>query len=135
MNSHYEAVLADLRQTKADAEAGIRAIERLMARNAQASEDEATSAPAITAKAKAESNGTSNSGDPSVPTRILELLASQPNHSFSFGEILLGLATVNAKTLRGALARVANKGRIAKPSRGKYRAVRKPATAELPLAS
>ena len=116
--SHYEAVLADLEQMKADAEAGIRAITKLMSRVAPSRDTE----PA----------GESNEKK-SIPTKILEFLAESPAKAFRAEEIEEAIKTGNIKSLRGALARMVKEdgAKIKRAGRGRYKAK---AVADLPTA-
>jgi hypothetical protein len=128
MSVNYEEVLADLRQVKADAEAGITAIERLMARNG------------IARGLKVELPGTASTGghigspkpwnDTSVPQQVGRFLGGQPGKSFTIAEIIEGIGVQNIPTLRGALGRMVKRGEIAKQGRGRYRTPRRNATAE-----
>ncbi|MGD0500047.1 MAG: hypothetical protein ABSC23_16605 [Bryobacteraceae bacterium] len=126
MNEHYQAVLADLKQMKSEAEAGIRAIERLMARNPagagqiprprRESEDESDSTPAFVG---------------SVPQRVLNFLNERQGQTFSIEEIGEGAEVTETQTLRGALGRLYAQKKIGKYGRGRYRA-RRPNELEQP---
>ena len=117
LNPHYEAVLADLEQMKADAEDGIRAIRRLMARSG-------SSAPAVLPSVAPPLSG-------SLTTRMVAFLGSQQGKSFRAEEIAMALgdSNVNMKTLRGTLARLAKDKKIGKHGRGRYRCARNTANA------
>jgi hypothetical protein len=107
-NPHYDAVLADLRQMKEDAQDGIRAIERLISRAS------VNSAPKPAG------------GVPgSVANRVIAFLESQNGRAVRTEEIYKALAPVNMKTLRGTLSRLATDKKIGKHGRGKYRAARR----------
>lgn len=105
MNSHYRAVLSDLRQMKADAEAGIVAIERLMS-----SED-------------SEKTGVPESAETdSMPLRVLRFFSSTQGETFSVEDIIDG-AGMNSKprTVRGAINRLHKAQKIERCGRGRYR--------------
>jgi hypothetical protein len=106
-NPHYDAVLADLRQMKEDAQDGIRAIERLVSR------------------ASASSSPTESIGTGSIANRIVAFLESQNGRSVRTEEVLKAIGPVNMKTLRGTLSRLASDKKIGKHGRGKYRAARR----------
>jgi hypothetical protein len=119
MNEHYKAVLADLKQMKQDAEAGITAIERLIARASEASpvSSEETDlfddldAPGVVITE-------------SVPQRVIRFLATRPGHPFTVDEIVKGATVGSVPTLRGALGRMVKAGKISKQGRGRYRTPR-----------
>ena len=119
MNAHYEAVLEDLRQMKADAEAGILAIERLISRAQtippKAVESRIAPTPAASASGQ---DGTS------VPQQVVQFLESQPGKSFTIADIVQGIGIEKVHTLRGALGRLVKSGKIGKHGRGRYRAPR-----------
>ena len=119
LNEHYEAVLADLQQMKADAEDGIRAIKRLMSRSGTVG-NRVLETPVSFQR---EDSG-------SLPNRIVSYLDSRQGRSFRIGEIWEGTGKPNVKTLRGALQRLARTGKIGKHGRGRYRAKREPANAQ-----
>lgn len=110
-NDHYQTVLAELRQVKADAEAGIAAIERLLASN-----------PAT--------RSGPDQGGSSVPQRVQQFLESQSGKSFTISDIVEALSIENIQTLRGALGRLYKSGKIGKHGRGRYRSPRSKAQAE-----
>jgi hypothetical protein len=119
MNEHYAVVLADLKQMKADAEAGIVAIERLMARagtpaNHKPHSPEPESPPHGQADKQTEDLG--------IPNRVLAFLRENPHGLFTTEAIHTGIGTdVNLKTLRGALSRMALNTKIERVGRGKFR--------------
>jgi hypothetical protein len=113
LNAHYEAVLADLRQMKADAEDGIRAILRLMSRSGVAS----SSAPSDNADVAGAGSSLSN--------RIIGFLDSQQGRSCRAEDIAKAIGAVNIKTMRATLFRLAKSGKIGRHGRGKYRCARK----------
>jgi hypothetical protein len=125
MNAHYEAVLADLKQMKADAEAGIAAIERLMTRGEGGKVDVGR-----TSKSGAEDGSSSgfhvlaDAMEMSVPQRIGELLGAQPSKSFTIAELVEGTGVKNVQTLRGALIRMVALSKAVRTGRGRYRAPR-----------
>jgi hypothetical protein len=128
MNAHYEAVLADLRQVKADAEAGIAAIERLMARSV-ASEQGAHVDEMETIDIGPMPHGLTPSKrvhrySDSIPQRVISFLQSQPGGAYSVGDIAKAIGAPNIQTLRGALIRMVASGKAAKHGRGLYRAPR-----------
>jgi hypothetical protein len=112
--------LADLRQRKADAEAGIAAIERLVG---------VASTPKVELPGRA-GTGRGHIGslkpwsDTSVPQQVGHFLNSQPGKSFTIAEIIAGTGVRNIPTLRGALGRMVKRGEAAKQGRGRYRAPR-----------
>jgi hypothetical protein len=115
MSVNYAEVLADLRQAKADAEASIVAIERLLARGQ------------LPVGAPADVRPTPNAtpeNDASVPQQVGRFLNSQPGKSFTIAEIIEGTGAQNIPTLRGALGRMVKRGEAAKQGRGRYRAPR-----------
>lgn len=114
MNEHYLAVLADLEQMKADAESGIRAIKRLLAKTG-------TVAP-LPIKPRGDTDGHS------IPMLITEFLNREPSKAFDAKAIGEGIG-VDASNLRGTLSRLAHEKKIGRQKRGQYRAPRKP-TAE-----
>jgi hypothetical protein len=121
MYEHYEAVLADLKQMKADAEAGIAAIERLMARGEDSKVNVGTAPKANI------NNGfqaLADSMEMSVPQRIAEILGAQPGKSFTIAELVRETGVKNVQTLRGALGRMVMSGKAGKQGRGKYCAPR-----------
>src|SRR5260370_37010572 len=123
MNPHYEAVLADLRQMKADAEAGIVAIERLASRSmggARPSEQPPPVTPASIIQRPFGFNAQS------AATQIVEFLNSNTGRTFTIEVIGKGVGAYNLKTIRGALSRLAKDKKIGKYGRGKYRATRNP---------
>lgn len=125
MNAHYEAVLSDLRQMKADAEAGIQAIERLILRPKATGLNEGA--------------GTSNPvrrnlfgepgvpASPSAPQRILHFLTEHAGTSFTVQQIAKEGGIEQIGTVRGAIGRLTKSGKISKQGRGRYR-VPKPKT-------
>lgn len=123
INEHYAAVLSDLKQMKADAEAGITAIERLISRT-----------PAPTQREKEESlfEDFVESGDkpakdvPSVPQRVIAFLMEHPGQTFDADEIGkgTGIGRDQIRTLRGALSRLSKAKKISKYARGRFRARR-----------
>jgi hypothetical protein len=115
MSVNYNDVLADLRQVKADAEAGIAAIERLTAR----AQLPVGASPSVEPMHKAIPEG-----DASVPQQVARFLGSQPGKSFTIAEIILGTGAQNIPTLRGALGRMVKRGQAGKQGRGRYRAPR-----------
>jgi hypothetical protein len=119
MNAHYEEVLEDLRQMKADAEAGILAIERLMSRTQVTAPTVAE--PRITANPVGPAEG---HDDASVPQRVVQFLESQPGKSFTIADIVQGVGIEKVQTLRGALGRLVKSGKIGRHGRGRYRAPR-----------
>jgi hypothetical protein len=131
MNEHYQAVLADLRQMKADAEAGIRAIERLI------SVGSATALPPIVQlqgtiqpprQVEAESAPMEEedaSGLGSVPQQVLMFLNDNPGATFTTAEIAEAISPrCKTQTLRGALGRLYKIKKIGKYGRGRFRAKR-----------
>lgn len=108
-NPHYDAVLADLRQMKEDAQDGIRAIERLISR---------ASANSVTKPIEGAATG-------SVANRVIAFLESQNGRAVRTDEVFKAVGPVNMKTLRGTLARLAADKKIGKHGRGKYRAARR----------
>jgi hypothetical protein len=108
INPHYDAVLADLRQMKEDAEDGIRAIERLISRT--------NNTPVVPIE---------GTGAGSVANRVIAFLEAQNGRSVRTDDIYKGLAPVNIKTLRGTLSRLVGDKKIGKHGRGKYRAARR----------
>jgi hypothetical protein len=113
MPANYDEVLADLRQMKADAEAGITAIERLMARG---------HAPVEPPKRAAQGNTAEN--DASIPEQVSGFLGGQQGKSFTINEIAMSIGAKNLQSLRGALGRMVVNGKAAKQGRGRYRAPR-----------
>jgi hypothetical protein len=113
MPANYDEVLADLRQMKADAEAGITAIERLMARG-----------HAPVAPPKRTVHGDTTENDASYPQEVSRFLGSQPTKSFTIGEIAANIGAENVQSLRGALGRMVKRGQAGKQGRGRYRAPR-----------
>jgi len=122
MNAHYEVVLADLKQMKADAEAGIVAIERLMARPMpeQGAIEEIDFGPTIGAVQPQKKINPPES----IPQRVGRFLESQPGGAYSVGDIAKAIGATNVQTLRGALIRMVASGKAAKHGRGLYRAPR-----------
>ena len=118
---NYDEVLADLRQMKADAEAGIAAIQRL-ASSTRAAVPMAAAKASIAPVPK----HTENPSEPSVPQRVVQFLESQQGKSFSIGDIMQGAGIDKIQTLRGALGRLVKppNGKIGKHGRGRYRALR-----------
>jgi hypothetical protein len=114
MNEHYEAVLDDLKQMKADAEAGIAAIERLMVKGK----------PTEKRSSLWDDDEPAQQG-PGLPSKVLDFLNANPSKSFRFDEIVAGIQATNEHSLRGALGRMVKVGRISKAGRGRFRA-RKP---------
>ena len=118
MNEHYDAVIAEFRRVIAEAEAGIRAIERLRGQQTQ-------SAPqAPVALAPHRPAVVEHADQDSIPNRIVAFLQKNPSKSYTATEISDGIGgDVNLKTLRGALSR--NQGtKIRRSGRGKYRAIK-----------
>jgi hypothetical protein len=115
MSVNYEEVLADLRQVKADAEAGIAAIERLLARG---------QVPVGASAGVRPMPKTTPDNDASVPQQVARFLNSQPAKSFTIAEIIDGTGVRNIPTLRGALGRMVANGKAGKQGRGRYRAPR-----------
>ena len=124
VNPHYEAVLADLKRMKADAEAGIAAIERLMAKPTPVQD---------TAVQEIDPGPMTNGVQPqkmvqpysdSIPQRVNRFLASQPGGSYSVGDIAKAIGATNIQTQRGALIRMVASGKAMKHGRGLYRAPR-----------
>jgi hypothetical protein len=111
MNDHYAAVLADLEQMKVDAEHGIQAIKRLIARAADTT--------AVSQIATRRDNAT-------LTKRVIDFVESQQGKSCRAEEIreALGGSAVNMRTLRGTLARLAKDKKIGKYGWGRYRAAR-----------
>lgn len=135
MPVNYDEVLADLRQMKADAEAGITAIERLMARSGIAPNPKVERPGPVSATL---SNIASLKpwNDTSVPQRVANFLNAQPTRSFTIAEIVEGTGVKKIQTLRGALGRMlkSNPPKAAKQGRGHYRAPRpKSQTSEQPV--
>lgn len=124
INAYYEIVLADLRQMKADAEAGIAAIERLLARTLAT---QALTAEPILPMVTSPTEGQS---DASVPQQVVRFLESQPGKYFTIADIVQGVGIEKVQTLRGALGRLLKAGKIGKHGRGRYRALRPKAQAE-----
>ena len=127
MPVNYEEVLADLRQMKADAEAGITAIERLMARSSAPGQNHQTvgafvsyTTPGLPPQKKKQpySDG--------IPERVNRFLQSQPGGSYSIMDIAKAIGATNIQTLRGALGRMVKSGKAGKQGRGLYRAPRQP---------
>ena len=114
MPVNYDEVLADLRQMKADAEAGIAAIERLASR---------TPATAPIAPVTPVVGIPGDQGDASIPQRILRFLEANPG-SWRIMNIADNTGVKNIQTLRGALGRLVNAGKVGKHGRGRYRAPR-----------
>lgn len=115
-NEHYEAVLADLEQMKADAEYGIKAIRRLMVRTGVKQ-----SAPITVVSGAASLDGNPES---SLPIQVLRFLNENPGRTFRVEEIGSNVGISNFKTLRGALSRLKRDGKIGRYGRGRYRAAR-----------
>jgi len=111
MNEHYLAVLADLEQLKADAEHGIRAIKRLLAKTNTV----------VTAHAKPRRKA----ADRSIQTLILEFLNRHPSKILRPREIATGIGIDGVANLRGPLSRLAGEKKIAQHGRGKYSASRR----------
>ncbi len=119
MPVNYDEVLADLRQMKADAEAGIAAIERLAPRT-QVAAPVPVVAPAPPVLGLAE-----DQGGTSVPQRVVQLLEGQPKKAFSIAEIVQEIGVEKVQTLRGALGRLVKPpAKIGKHGRGRYCALR-----------
>lgn len=118
MPVNYDEVLADLRQMKADAEAGIAAIQRLASRT-QIGVPVVTVAPATPAAGIAEDQSST-----SVPRRIVQFLESHPQKGLAIADISQGAGVTSIPTLRGALGRLVKAEKIARAGRGCYRAVR-----------
>ena len=108
MNEHYLAVLADLEQMKADAENGITAIKRLLAKTDTV----------VTAHAKPHRKV----ADGSIQTLILEFLNRHPSKIHRPKEIANGIGVGAVANLRGPLSRLAGEKKIAQHGRGKYSA-------------
>jgi hypothetical protein len=129
-NEHYLIVLEDLKKMKAEAEAGIRAIERLIARSPG---DEPKSTPTESGERENGPVCDERIATESVPTRIVQFLGSKPGRSFTAEEIAKALGPhVNFRTVRGALFRLA-RGRFSKvvrAGRGRYRLRGRPAVVE-----
>jgi hypothetical protein len=125
LNEHYEAVLADLQQMKADAEDGIRAIKRLMTRPAGSVGTQVTEP---SSSVQPEDNG--GPQNPSLPNQIITFLESRQGRNFRASDIWEGIGKPNMKTLRGALQRLSKAERIGKHGRGRFRARRQAATSE-----
>jgi hypothetical protein len=125
LNEHYEAVLADLQQMKADAEDGIRAIKRLMTRPAGSVGTQVTKP---SANVQPEDNGTPQ--NPSLPNQIIAFLEGRQGRNFRAKDIWEGLGKPNIKTLRGALQRLSTSEKIGKHGRGRFRARRVATTSE-----
>jgi hypothetical protein len=117
INEHYEAVLADLEQTKADAEAGIKAIKRLISRGSGLTREISTGLVDPVPLTEAEQAV-------SVPQRVLLFLAARMGQSFTTEEIGDGTGVTQIQTLRGALGRLYKAKKIGKYGRGRYRARR-----------
>jgi hypothetical protein len=126
MNAHYEAVLSDLKQMKADAEAGIAAIERLMNRDKPKDSlwDTGDNEPQ-NEKPRLQVQKHVQPYADGIPQRVSRFLASQPGGSYSVAEIAEAIGANNVQTLRGALIRMVKSGRVGKYGRGRYRAPRR----------
>lgn len=118
MNEHYATVLADLQrmkedaeEVKRDAEAGIRAIQKLMTR----------AAGGQSAELPEFQNGIKASRPVSIPTKISAFLNQNPSRSCNIKEVSEAVGG-NLKTVRGALVRMESKGKIIRAGRGKYKA-------------
>ena len=121
MNEHYVAVLADLKQMKADAEAGIAAIERLVSRGGQTqfqfSPPIAQPIPVTTI-----SDAAVVADEAGIPDRVLEIFTKDPGRVYDTERLAALLGSVNIKTLRGALSRLSSgdNAKLKRLSRGKY---------------
>ena len=137
MNEHYQAVLADLKQMKADAEFGIAAIERLMSRTAP---EPATVEPRTAFKPMPAPEPGHDTGEEidwgdgqirpiknvsanadSVAFRVVHFLNENPGKTFDAEEIAKAVNADNIKSLRGALSRLFKDKKIGRYGRGKYR--------------
>lgn len=119
MPVNYEEVLADLRQRKADAEAGIAAIERLVGVASTPVE-----LPGRASTGRGHIGSLKPWNDTSVPQQVGRFLGGQPGKSFTIAEIIESTGVQNIPTLRGALGRMVKRGEIAKQGRGRYRTPR-----------
>src|SRR5580700_6440862 len=97
---------------KADAEAGIAAIERLMTRPMpeQSAGEEIDFGPATGAVRPQKKMNQPES----IPQRVIRFLESQPGGSYSVGDIAKAIGATNVQTLRGALIRMVASGKAAK---------------------
>jgi hypothetical protein len=65
---------------------------------------------------------TPHNGAGTIDERILEILQGLPDKQLSATVIHAGMDDVNIDSLRSALARMANEGKIRRPERGLYQA-------------
>ena len=120
INEHYEAVLADLEQMKADAEAGIKAIKRLISRGSSSTKEVSVGV----ADSLPLNDSVRTEQAMSVPQKVLTFLAERTGQSFTTEEIGEGTGVMQIQTLRGALGRLYKAKKIGKYGRGRYRARR-----------
>jgi len=119
MNEHYYAVLTDLKQMKADAEAGIQAIERLISRPKATDLDEGAEA---SKPARRNLFGEAVvPASPSAPQRVLHFLTEHAGTSFTVQQIAKEGGIEQIGTVRGAVGRLTKSGKISKQGRGRYR--------------
>jgi hypothetical protein len=111
MKEHYEVVLEELKRKKAEAEAGIQAIENLLLQS---------SPRAVKPPAARRSYTPTDTEEQSVPQRIMTFLERSPGRAFSIEDIAEGIGGANVRTLMGTLGRLYKQEKIARAGRGRY---------------